>query len=189
MLIIRRLIDIFLSLLLIIIFSPIFLLIGSLIKINSPGPIFFKQKRIGCHGKIFIIWKFRTMLDNSHQSITVSKSDEGITLTGKILRPTHLDELPQLWNVLKGEMSFVGPRPKTQNILEILKKFNSDYEEILKVKPGITGINQIKSRGWIFSNLEKSLELELQYVQNKNFWQDLKIVILTLPVILKRRGI
>jgi len=186
---IRRILDIAVSFLLLIVLLPLFLLIGLLIKVTSPGPIFFKQKRIGYLEKIFVIWKFRTMFNNSHTAISFSKDDERITSMGKFLRPTHLDELPQLWNILKGDMGFVGPRPKTQKVFAILIGINSDYKKTLRVKPGITGITQIKNRHWIFANLEKALRLELQYAQNKTFRQDLKIIILTIPIILKRKGV
>lgn len=185
---IRRLIDIIVSFFLIITLSPLLLIIGLIIKITSPGPIIFKQKRCGRRGKIFVIWKFRTMFNEKSEDIVICKNDKRITPIGKFLRSTHLDEIPQLWNILKGDMCFVGPRPKKPREVELLNRLNINYKKIFLVKPGLTGIIQINGREWLLLNLKEALEQEIRYAKNKNFWQDLKIILLTIPVIIKKRG-
>ena len=186
----RRFLDIIASFSLIIILLPLFLVIIILIKITSPGPIIYKQKRYGQGGKIFIIWKFRTMFNNKEsEEVVASKKDSRITVAGKILRPTHLDELPQLWNIFKGDMGFVGPRPKRPSNIKFLSEIDANYKKIFLVKPGLTGIVQISGREWMLSNIREALQQEILYAKNKNLWQDLKIIFLTIPVILKKKGI
>lgn len=181
----KRLFDIFFSILLIIILFPIFLTIGILIKLTSSGPVIFKQERFGYRGKVFIIWKFRTMIDKNNGAPVVSKDDPRIIKLGKFLRPIHLDEIPQLWNILKGDMSFVGPRPLIINNI----RANSKAKEVFyKSKPGLTGVTQLKGREWIARNRENALELELNYAQNRNLWKDIKILTLTPITILDKNS-
>ena len=189
--ILKRIIDIFGSLLCIIIFSPVFIVAPILIKLDSKGPILFRQKRVGKDGKYFVAYKFRTMVYNtdkiSRQEFSAEelsdlifqeKNDPRITRIGKILR-RGFDELPQLFNVLKGDMSLVGPRPE---IPEIVKLYNRKQKIRLKVKPGITGLAIINGRGDI--PLEETINYDIEYIENWSLWLDLKILIKTLYVVL-----
>jgi lipopolysaccharide/colanic/teichoic acid biosynthesis glycosyltransferase len=189
--ILKRIIDIFGSLLCIIIFSPIFIVAPILIKLDSKGPVFFKQKRAGKDGKYFAAYKFRSMVYNADKIskkdysaeelsdlIFQEKNDPRITRIGKILR-RGFDELPQLFNVLKGDMSLVGPRPEISDIVKLYEK----KEKIrLKVKPGITGLAIIKGRGNI--TLKETINYDIEYIENWSLWLDLKILIKTLYVVL-----
>ena len=189
--ILKRIIDVFGSLLCIIIFCPVFIVASILIKLDSKGPIFFRQKRVGKDGKYFVTYKFRTMMYNADEIfkknysveklsdlIFQEKDDPRITRIGKILRK-GFDELPQLFNVLKGDMSLVGPRPE---IPEIVKLYNRKQQIRLKVKPGITGLAIINGRGDI--PLEETISYDIEYIENWSLWLDLKILIKTLYVVL-----
>ena len=189
--ILKRIIDVFGSLLCIIIFSPVFIVAPILIKLDSKGPIFFRQKRVGKDGKYFVTYKFRTMTYNADEIfknnysaeklsdlIFQEKDDLRITRIGKILR-RGFDELPQLFNVLKGDMSLVGPRPE---IPEIVKLYSRKQKQRLKVKPGITGLAIINGRGNI--TLKETINYDIDYIENWSLWLDLKILIKTLYVVL-----
>ena len=189
--ILKRIIDVFGSLICIIIFSPVFIMAPILIRLDSKGPVFFKQKRVGKDGKYFIAYKFRSMVYNADKIskkdysaeelsdlIFQEKDDPRITRIGKILR-RGFDELPQLFNVLKGDMSLVGPRPE---IPEIVKLYKGKQKIRLKVKPGITGLAIINGRGDI--PLEETINYDIEYIENWSLWLDLKILIKTLYVIL-----
>jgi lipopolysaccharide/colanic/teichoic acid biosynthesis glycosyltransferase len=143
--IMKRVFDIVVAFLGLLLLLPVLLLVAFLIKLDSPGPIFFRQERIGKGFRPFLIYKFRTMVQDAPRkggSITVG-ADPRITRVGRILRKTKLDELPQLFNILRGEMSFVGPRPEVRQYVEL---FRQDYEEILNVRPGITDLASLKYR-------------------------------------------
>ena len=189
--ILKRIFDVFGSLVCIIIFSPVFIVIPILIKLDSKGPIFFKQKRAGKDGEYFVAYKFRSMVYNADKIskkdylaeelsdlIFQEKNDPRITRIGKILR-RGFDELPQLFNVLKGDMSLVGPRPE---IPEIVKLYKGKQKIRLKVKPGITGLAIINGRGDI--PLEETINYDIEYIENWSLWLDLKILIKTLYVVL-----
>lgn len=184
----------FLSIIIFIISLPLFLLIFILIKLSSPGPIFYKQKRIGFGGKDFIIYKFRTMkveaqkyqkifkkkyFNEWQKRLKVPGSEKLITPIGKILRRFSLDELPQLINVLKGEMALVGPRPYLPEEQTLIKNY---LLTISKVKPGLTGLWQISGRGNL--SLEERLMLDEYYVKNWSIWLDFSILLLTFKSIL-----
>ncbi|MEZ0392708.1 MAG: undecaprenyl-phosphate glucose phosphotransferase [Pseudobdellovibrionaceae bacterium] len=159
--------------------SPLFLLIGVLVKLDSQGPIFFRQERVGLDGVKFKMWKFRTMsISAESESEWTVKNDPRRTALGRILRATSLDELPQLWNVFCGDMSLVGPRPEQPRFVE---KFRSEIPAYMlrhKMKAGITGWAQVN--GWRGdTSLEKRLECDLYYVRNWSLWFDLKIIVLT----------
>lgn len=190
---IKRIIDIFFSILGIIFLLPLFLLIAFLIKINDNGPIFFLQERVGLNGTIFKIIKFRTMSVESERSglqLTV-KNDNRITKIGKILRKYKLDEFPQLINVLYGDMSLVGPRPEIQ---KYVKLYNKKQKLVLTVRPGITDIASIKFKNenelldgtenpeikYINYIMPKKLRYNLWYIKNYNFCNDIYIIFLTL---------
>ena len=179
---IKRFIDIFLALLALIAFLPLWLIVCLLIKIDSPGKVLFLHKRPGYKTKIFRVYKFRTMRLGSEKMIRgkeVTLNDERITRIGKLLRRFKIDEVPQILNVLKGEMSIVGPRPEREDYLleyteEELKRFN--------MKPGLTGLSQVS--GSIYLTLEERHRLDVWYVENFSLWLDFKIILKTIPVVL-----
>ncbi|WP_163195295.1 sugar transferase [Clostridium thermarum] len=194
--IIKRILDIFLSLIGIILLLPVFLIIMVLIKFDSKGPALFKQVRVGKDGKNFVIYKFRTMVADAEAKrqleinpedisnfVFQSKSDNRITKVGAFLRKTSLDELPQLFNVLIGNMSLVGPRPE---IPEVVKFYPEEYRQRLLVSPGITGLAQVSGRGEI--ELGKTISYDLTYIKNFTVWYDIKILFKTLSAVLKKEG-
>ena len=175
---IKRLLDIIFSLILIILMSPIFLIISLLIKIEDGGPVFYKQKRIGYKNKVFTIFKFRSMnVMNEQDELKVNQS-ERITKIGRFLRKTSLDELPQLINILKGEMSFVGPRPWTTDLLPY---YTENQRKRHNVKPGITGLAQTSGRNCI--NILERIKYDLEYVKNVTFINDLIICFKTVGIL------
>ncbi len=177
----KRSFDIIFSLLFLICFSPIFLICALLVKFSSAGPIFYKQERMGLDGKIFKCIKFRGMYVNAEENtgpIWAKAKDNRTTGVGKWLRKTSLDEIPQFWNVLHGEMSIVGPRPERPVFVDNFKKDIHGYMLRHKAKAGITGWAQIN--GWRGNtSLEKRIECDLWYIQNWSIWLDIKIVLLT----------
>lgn len=177
----KRLFDIVFSLSFILIFSPLYLICAFLVRVSSPGPIFFKQERMGLDGKKFYCIKYRGMYVNAEEKsgpVWAKSNDDRTTPIGKWLRKTSLDEIPQFFNVLKGEMSVVGPRPERPVFVDNFKDQIPGYMLRHKVKAGITGWAQIN--GWRGNtSLEKRIECDLWYIQNWNIWLDLKIVMLT----------
>lgn len=182
----KDLLDKFFSLIFLIILSPIFFITAILIKIFDPGPIFFKQKRVGKNEKIFLIYKFRTMVVNADKigPVLTSDNDPRITKLGKFLRHSSIDELPQFINVLIGEMSIIGPRPEVPSIVET---YTDKQREVFKVKPGITGWAQVHGRDSL--SIEEKSVYDIQYVNNLSFLLDLKVFFLTFPAIISREGI
>lgn len=200
----KRLMDILASALVIALLSPLLILIGLLIRIDSPGPALFRQPRVGKDGKVFTCFKFRTMRRNADESVhrlaiknmtsgaALSDNpnmpfkltnDTRVTRVGSLLRRTSLDELPQLFNVLLGDMSLVGPRPAIPYELEHYKEHHH-YRH--SVKPGITGMWQVYGRGR--AGFDAGIELDLRYASTWTLWLDLKLILLTLPVLLLQRG-
>lgn len=168
-----------------IIFSPLFLTISILIKSDSKGPVFFRQERIGRNGKIFTILKFRSMVEGAEKiapGLAVSKNDPRITRVGKFLRRWTLDELPQFINVLRGEMSLVGPRPLPRSYFE---RFDNFSKERLLIKPGIVSLVDIRGREML--PWEERFKLDVWYVKHWSLWLDLKILFL-IPFIVFLRG-
>jgi sugar transferase (PEP-CTERM system associated) len=188
----KRTYDIVLSLIGLIVTSPLFLIISLLIKLESKGPIFFKQERVGRNEQPFYIYKFRSMYIDAEKRtgpIMSFKGDCRVTIIGKIIRETRLDELPQLWNVLKGNMSFVGPRPERPMFVEKFKKHIPFYTQRFSLRPGITGWAQIKCP--YASNIEQSLDklrFELYYLKNFSLLFDLTIILRTIKVVTFARG-
>lgn len=190
MYLIKRFFDLLFSLIFIIVLSPLLLMISSLIKITSTGSVLFKQKRIGKYGKTFTIYKFRTMIENAEDigsGIFIRNNDQRITKVGCFLRSTSLDELPQLFNIIKGEMSFVGPRPPLVNYP--YKYMNYDDEQKLRfsVLPGISGYAQIKGRNKL--SWEEKIKLDLEYINGFTLCLDIKIILLTIYKVIAREGI
>jgi putative colanic acid biosynthesis UDP-glucose lipid carrier transferase len=184
----KRLFDITLSLFIIIFLSPAFILISVIIKLDSKGPVFFRQRRYGFNRKFFYILKFRSMsvTEDGSTIIQAQTNDQRVTRFGKILRRTSLDELPQLINILKGEMSFVGPRPHALAHDEAFSKLISNYNDRFLAKPGLTGLAQITGfRGEIKtpSDIESRVSADLTYIKNWSLWRDFVIFSMTIPVI------
>lgn len=203
----KRMLDVVGSAALLVVLLPILVLITILVKLTSSGPIFFRQDRIGASGKPFTMLKFRTMrVDADHelhrQFVTAfiksgaaasPSGDSGlfkivndprVTFVGRVLRKTSLDELPQLWNVLRGDMSLVGPRPPLSYEVEQYKRWH--YRRVLEAKPGITGLWQVAGRSR--TNFDDMVRLDLQYVQNQSAWTDIKILLATPRAVISGKG-
>ena len=179
--IIKRAFDIIVSCLGLIILSPIFLSVAIAVKITSPGPIFFRQKRIGNNNVKFTLYKFRSMVVQRHldsDTFWTVPNDKRVTSFGKILRKTNMDELPQLWNVLLGDMSIVGPRPEREHFVDKFSSEIPNYRIRHLVKSGITGLAQ--ANGWRGNTcIKKRIENDLYYLENWSLWLDLKIIFMT----------
>ena len=183
----KRLFDFVLSLIGIIVLSPIILIVALAVKLTSPGPMLFKQRRIGKNNDEFQIYKFRTMRIDTPNVPThlLENPEQWITPVGKFLRKTSLDELPQLFNILKGEMSIVGPRPALYNQID-LKEMRTEAG-IHKLVPGLTGWAQINGRDEIPLSLK--VKLDKEYLEKKNFFFDIKIIFMTVLSVLKSEGV
>ncbi len=181
----KRIFDLTIAILGLIISLPIWIFIAIAIKFDSRGPVIFKQERVGKNGEIFTMYKFRTMYKETPKfSYAPSdKNDPRITHVGRFLRSTSLDELPQLLNVVKGEMSIVGPRPEMPFIVE---QYEDWQRKRLEVLPGITGLWQILGRKDL--PLHENLEYDFYYIKNRSFWLDISIILKTIPVLLKQKG-
>jgi|UniRef100_A0A7C6A7U9 exopolysaccharide biosynthesis polyprenyl glycosylphosphotransferase len=188
----KRATDICLSLLGIVTFFPFGIIIGVLIFIESRLPIFYIQKRVGKDGKIFNLYKFRSMVNGAEKytgPVWAKKNDPRVTSVGRFLRKTRLDELPQLFNVLKGEMSLVGPRPERPEIIEYLKQEIPDYTKRLALKPGLTGLAQVNHHyDCSLDDVRKKLACDFYYMENQNLLLDLVVFVKTISVVLTGRG-
>jgi exopolysaccharide biosynthesis polyprenyl glycosylphosphotransferase len=187
----KRLLDVVLSILAIIVFFPLFIVLGIMIKRSSKGPVIYKQERIGRFGKPFFIYKLRSMVHGAENGTPAlsSENDERITNIGKFLRKTHLDEIPQFYNVIKGDMSLVGPRPERRYYIDLIVKQAPYYTHLHKLRPGITSWGQVKY-GYA-SNLEEMLQrlpYDMMYLKNISLYVDFKILIYTIMVSLKANG-
>lgn len=185
---IKRIIDFILSLVAIVIFSPFLLLIVILIKLDSEGPVLFKQKRIGMHKTHFYMLKFRTMRIDSPKDVPthlLENPDQWITRMGKILRKTSLDELPQLFNIIKGEMSIIGPRPALWNQYDLIAE--RDKYGANDVRPGLTGWAQVNGRDEL--PIEVKARYDGEYVQKMSFMFDLKCLLKTVVSVIKGEGV
>jgi|LSQX01.2.fsa_nt_gb lipopolysaccharide/colanic/teichoic acid biosynthesis glycosyltransferase len=180
----KRLLDIIFSLVAIIVLSPVFLIVALLVKINLGSPVIFKQKRPGLNEKIFTMYKFRTMTDERDEKGELLPDSDRLTKFGKFLRATSLDELPELFNILKGDMSIVGPRPQ---LIKDMVFMTDEQRRRHTVLPGLTGWAQINGRNDI--TWEEKLELDLEYVDNISFSKDCKIIFKTVIKVFKREGI
>jgi exopolysaccharide biosynthesis polyprenyl glycosylphosphotransferase len=193
---IKEIIDIVLGTIGLILFSPLFIIIAILIKLDSEGPIFYKHLRVGRYGKPFYLWKFRTMYKDADKILDKYpelkkefekefklKNDPRVTRIGKFLRKFSLDEIPQIFNILKGEMSIVGPRPVTFKELE---KYGEYKDEVLRVKPGLTGLWQVSGRSDL--DYARRIALDLYYIQNWSLLLDIKIILKTIPAVFLGKG-
>lgn len=180
----KQIFDKTLALLLIILFSPIYIIVSLLILLKMGNPVLFKQKRPGYKEKIFGIYKFRTMTNEKDKDGNLLPDNQRLIGIGKFIRSTSLDELPQLFNVLKGEMSFVGPRPL---LIEYLDLYNDNQKRRHDVNPGITGLAQVNGRNAI--SWEQKFSYDVWYVENQSFWLDLNILWMTFLKVIKRSDI
>lgn len=190
----KRLFDVVGAGTLLLMFFSLMLAIAMCIKLDTPGPIFFSQRRVGLHRKIIVIHKFRTFHqceeDCTVRGLVTTRSDSRITFTGKFLRPSHLDELPQLWNVLKGDMSLVGPRPKIPTIIHEIGNAHPNVHRRHEVKPGLTGPGQIMGRDLTQSGIQTGVRLDTEYATNAwSIWRDIGILVRTIGIVLRRKGI
>lgn len=193
----KRIVDILLSAIGLVVLSPVFLTIGIIVKLDSKGTVFFKHKRIGKNGEEIYIYKFRTMISGAEQMIKnfdeeqmkefkenyKLENDPRITKVGDFLRKTSLDELPQIWNIFKGDLSIVGPRPITKDELE---KYGEDKEKFLSITPGLTGYWQANGRS--STTYEERMAMELYYVDNCSWKMDVKIFFKTIISVIKKEG-
>lgn len=193
----KRLLDFLMALAFLIALAPFYLLIAVLIKMSSPGPVFFKQVRASLNGRVFTLYKFRTMVADAEKKLESLRGqnemsgpvfkmtrDPRVTGIGKWLRKFSLDELPQLWNILMGDMSFVGPRPP---IPDEVRKYEPWHRRRLSMRPGLTCLWQIKGRNKIVK-FEEWMKLDLEYIDNWSLWLDLKLFLKTIPVVLTGSG-
>lgn len=180
----KRFLDIIVSLIFILCFWWLYIVIAILVRIKLGSPVFFKQDRPGLNEKIFKMYKFRTMTDEKDKDGNLLPDTDRLTKFGKFLRSTSLDEIPELWNVLKGEMSLVGPRPL---LVSYLNKYNEYEKRRHEVKPGITGWAQINGRN--NTTWEERFKNDIYYVENISFELDFKIIIKTILKVLKRSDI
>ena len=181
---IKRTLDLILSLMALIVLMPLMIIIGILVRINLGSPIIFKQKRPGKNEKVFTLYKFRTMTDKRDIDGNLLPDEYRLTKFGKFLRSTSLDELPELINIIKGDMAIVGPRPL---LVEYLPLYNEKQKLRHDVRPGLTGLAQISGRNAI--TWEEKFKDDLEYVNNITFIQDAKIILKTITKVFKREGI
>lgn len=181
---IKRLLDILLSLIAIICLSFVFLIVAFLVRVKLGSPVLFKQKRPGMNEKIFLMYKFRTMTDERREDGEFLPDDVRLTKFGKFLRSTSLDELPELFNILKGDMSLVGPRPL---LVQYLPLYNKHQKRRHEVRPGLSGLAQVNGRNAI--SWEEKFNLDVEYVGNVSFSLDIKIIFLTIKKVFIREGI
>lgn len=179
---VKRLFDIVVSLVVLVPLLPLWLLIALLIAVTSPGPVFFLQDRPGKDKKIFKVYKFRTMRPGSEKmvkGVEVMKDDDRVTAVGRFLRRSKLDEIPQCLNVLKGEMSLIGPRPER---VASLADYDEEISKRLRVLPGMTGLAQVS--GNIYLDLQERYKLDVYYVEHFSLWLDIRILLRTIGVVL-----
>ena len=188
--IIKRVLDVAISAVSLVVLSPLFVLIAIAIKVDSKGPVIFKQKRYGRSKVLFDICKFRTMRTDAPKDVPTNDlrgAKNFITPLGRFLRKTSLDELPQLWNILKGDMSLIGPRPALWNqydLMELRDKYGAS-----DIRPGLSGWAQVNGRDYLSRDLEKKARRDAEYAHNISFAFDLKCFLLTIVKVFNRQGI
>jgi lipopolysaccharide/colanic/teichoic acid biosynthesis glycosyltransferase len=176
--------DFCLSLIAIIVFSPVFIVLAFLVRKKLGSPVFFKQQRPGLNEKIFVMYKFRTMTNQRDDKGTLLPDDKRLTKFGNFLRSTSLDELPELFNVVRGDMSVIGPRPL---LIKYLPRYNDQQRRRHEVRPGLSGLAQVNGRNAI--SWEEKFDLDIKYVNNISFIGDVKIILKTFSKVFKREGI
>lgn len=180
----KRPLDFVLSLIAIIVLSPVFVVVGLLVRVKLGSPVLFKQERPGLNEKIFVMYKFRTMTDEKNQKGKLLIDSKRLTRFGRILRATSLDELPELYNILRGDMSIIGPRPLA---VQYLPYYNYEEKARHSIRPGLSGLAQINGRNT--SNWEERFSYDIRYINNVTFFGDLNIIIKTLGKAIKRSDI
>jgi len=176
--------------------APLLAVLAVVIKLHSPGPVFFVQQRVGENGRLFRMFKLRTMVDGAEEMLPLLvdleslpspafklRDDPRVTKVGRFLRRTSLDELPQLWNILKGDMSLVGPRPEEAQVVRL---YNDWHRQRLAVKPGLTGPAQVKGRADL--SLDERVRFELEYIQHYSLWKDICILVKTAGAVVSGKG-
>ena len=181
---VKRMLDFLLSLISIVILSPVFLILAAVVRMKMGTPIVFSQSRPGIDGKIFKMYKFRTMTNEKDENGNLLPDEMRLNKFGAFLRSTSLDELPELFNILKGDMAIVGPRPL---LVEYLPLYTEEQARRHEVRPGMTGYAQVNGRNEL--SCEKKFELDVEYVDNITFLSDVKIIIKTIKTVFKREGI
>ncbi len=187
-LIVKRVFDIVASFLALVVLCVPMLIVGLLVWIESPGPVIYKQERLGKDGKAFVMYKFRSMHLNAEKNGPqwAAKEDDRCTKVGRFIRVFHIDELPQLVNVLKGEMSIVGPRPEREYFYEEFEKKIPNFRDRLKVVPGLTGFAQVNGGYDLLP--EEKFPLDMAYAEQRSLWVDLVLILKTVGVVLTRKG-
>ncbi len=183
-LLIKRPLDLIMATVALVLFSPILAITALMVRIKLGSPVLFKQERPGKNGRIFKIFKFRSMTDERDENGELLPDDKRLPRFGKILRSTSLDELPELFNIIKGDMAIVGPRPL---LVRYLPRYNERQSHRHDVRPGLTGLAQVNGRNEI--SWDNKLEMDVKYVEKITFLSDLKIIIKTIAVVLKHEGI
>jgi lipopolysaccharide/colanic/teichoic acid biosynthesis glycosyltransferase len=206
----RRVLNVVVASVALVLLSPLFLLIAIAVRLSSPGPVIYRQERVGLDrrwgrnsgadrrrktdvgGRPFTIYKFRTMVADAEAksgAVWAAQGDARVTRVGAFLRSTRLDELPQLWNVVRGDMNIVGPRPERPSIFVRLREDIHQYQLRQRVRPGITGLAQVsQSYDTCLDDVKRKVAYDIEYVSTSTFWDDVKIMLKTLPVMLFRRG-
>ncbi len=187
-LIVKRIVDFLIAIVMLVVLLPLFAVVAVVIKLDSPGPVFFRQDRLGLGGKAFVIYKFRSMVMGAEKSGTgvyTYQGDARVTKVGSFIRKTSIDELPQLFNILKGEMSFVGPRPAlyNQEDLNLLREQGGVHN----IRPGITGWAQVNGRDEL--EIPVKVEYDIFYVKNRSLLLDIKIIYLTFFNVILGKGV
>ena len=180
----KRLLDFLVSIAALLLLSPLLLGLAMLVRLKLGAPVLFPQVRPGCQGRLFTLWKFRTMTGAVGAGGKPRPDAERLTPFGRMLRATSLDELPEFWNVLRGEMSLVGPRPL---LVEYLGRYTAEESRRHEVRPGLTGWAQVNGRN--ATTWEERLRLDVWYVDHRNFWLDLRILARTVGLVFRREGI
>jgi lipopolysaccharide/colanic/teichoic acid biosynthesis glycosyltransferase len=191
----KRLFDIFLSFIALIFLSPLFLVVAAVVKVTSRGPVFYRARRVGRGGRLFTLYKFRTMRDEKPTSRITAAGDPRITSLGRVLRNFKIDELPQLFNVLKGDMSLVGPRPEDPSYVE---RYAPEQRRVLDVRPGLTSVASIAYRDeeqllsgedsealYVDTIMPDKLRRELDYLDRRSFWSDLGVLADTIRAVFR----
>lgn len=185
--VVKRVFDVSLSIVLLVALAIPMAVLAFIVRIDSPGPVIFSQERLGKNGKLFLIYKFRSMYIDAEKDGPqwAKQKDNRCTKFGRFLRQTKLDELPQLWNILQGDMSFVGPRPERPYFYEKFETYIPGFHNRLAVKPGLTGWAQVNGGYELYP--EEKIVYDMEYIKNQSFKMDLKCIIKTFPVVLFRK--
>lgn len=184
-LVFKRIMDTFFALILLVLVMPIMLITGIAIRLESRGPVLFKQERLGKQGKIFLIYKFRSMVQNAEKQGTgvySFKGDTRVTRVGAFIRKSSIDELPQLFNIIKGEMSFIGPRPTLTYHPWPLEEYTSEQKRRFRVLPGVSGLAQVKGRKKI--NWDERIIYDIEYVNSIGLMMDVKLLLMTISKVI-----